>query len=204
MKRMFGLAAVILFLLTGVGQISARVRSGGQAPLFVLRDTSGRVHRLTGYLGKVIVLEWFNPDCPFVKKHYNSGNMQALQKRYRAKGVVWLSVVSSAPGKQGHYSRSAWPAVLRKRGSRATAVLLDPSGKVGRRYGARTTPDMFIINRQGKLVYTGAIDSIRSTRTADVKRARPYVRQALDALLAGRAVQVSDTRPYGCSVKYAR
>jgi len=148
------------------------------------------------------VLEWTNPDCPFVKKHYGAKNMQALQAKYVAQGVVWLSVCSSAPGKQGHYPADEWNRILAEQGSAATALLLDPDGQVGLAYGAKTTPHLFVVDAAGNLVYDGAIDDRPSTDPADIPGARSYVSEALDAVLAGAPVPVAQTKPYGCSVKY--
>jgi peroxiredoxin len=181
----------------------AEVQVGSTAPDFSLTDTHGRTHRLSEYRGKIVVLEWYNPDCPFVGKHYRSGNMQQLQKEYTAKGVVWLTVDSSAAGEQGNYPAETLNQISNKVGAVRTALLLDPDGNVGHAYGAKTTPDMYIIDSKGSLVYRGAIDNKRSTNEADVKTATNYVRQALDAVLAGKSVPVSATQPYGCTVKYA-
>ncbi len=148
------------------------------------------------------MLEWTNPDCPFVKKHYGAKNMQALQAKYVAQGAVWLSVCSSAPGKQGHYPADEWNRILAEQGSAATALLLDPDGQVGRAYGAKTTPHLFVIDAAGTLVYDGAIDDKPSTDSADIPGARAYVGEALDAVLAGTPVPAAQTKPYGCSVKY--
>ena len=169
---------------------------------FSLPDTQGKEHSLSSYAGKVVVLEWLNFGCPFVKKHYDSKNMQALQKDYTAKGVVWLSIVSSAPGKQGHYPPEKLEAALTERGAQPTAALLDSKGAVGRLYGAKTTPHMFVIDAKGALAYAGAIDDAPSTDVDDVAGARNYVREAVDALLAGKRVKKASTKPYGCSVKY--
>ncbi len=148
------------------------------------------------------MLEWINHGCPFVKKHYGSGNMQKLQKEYTAKGVVWLSVASSAPGKEGYMKADAWNKAIVDKKSVATAVLLDPDGVVGRAYGAKTTPHMFVIDAQGNVAYKGAIDDRPSTDTADVPGAKNYVRAALDSVLAGKPVETASTTPYGCGVKY--
>jgi peroxiredoxin len=203
MKKMY--SALVMFalsaLLTPLGR--AEVQVGSTAPDFSLTDTHGRTHRLSEYRGKIVVLEWYNPDCPFVGKHYRSGNMQQLQKDYTAKGVVWLTVDSSAPSEQGNYPAETLNQISNKVGAVRTALLLDPDGKVGHTYDAKTTPDMYIIDSKGSLVYRGAIDNKRSTNEADVKTATNYVRQALDAVLAGKPVSVSATQPYGCTVKYA-
>jgi peroxiredoxin len=191
-------------LVTAGGVSLAEVQIGKQAPDFVLTDTSGKSHHLSDYKGKYIVLEWYQPDCPFVRKHYNSGNMQALQKEYVAKGVVWLSIDSSAAGQEGNYPAAELNQIAAKNGAVRTALLLDADGKVGHLYGARTTPDMYIINPQGVLVYQGAIDDKPSTDLSDVKTANNYVKSALNAVMTGQTVATASTPPYGCSVKYAR
>jgi peroxiredoxin len=191
-------------LVTASGVSLAEVQVGKEAPDFVLTDTNGKTHHLSDYKGKYIVLEWYQPDCPFVRKHYNSGNMQALQKEYVAKGVVWLSIDSSAAGQEGNYPSTELNQIAAKNGAARTALLLDADGKVGHLYGAKTTPDMYIINPQGVLVYQGAIDDKPSTDLTDVKAAKNYVKSALNAVMGGQTVATASTRPYGCSVKYAR
>ena len=176
---------------------------GKPAPNFTLPDTKGKTRSLADFKGKFVVLEWYQPDCPFVGKHYKSGNMQSLQKAYTAKGVVWLSIDSSAPGEEGNYPAEKLNQIASDDGAARTALLLDPDGKVGRLYGAKTTPDMYIIDPNGTLVYEGAIDNKRSTDLADVKTATNYVKTALDAVMTGKTVPTTATRPYGCSVKYA-
>ncbi|HVZ39018.1 MAG TPA: thioredoxin family protein [Candidatus Kapabacteria bacterium] len=172
------------------------------APDFTLTDIHGTQYRLADLKGKVVVLEWLNFDCPFVQKHYNSHNMQNLQRTYRDRGVVWLSIVSSAAGKEGYYSPDALNEIAQKREAAPTAILMDSDGRVGKLYGARTTPHMFVINPKGEIVYKGAIDDRRSTNPDDVKEAKNYVAAALDEVLGGKAVTVAATQPYGCSVKY--
>jgi peroxiredoxin len=172
------------------------------APAFSAPDASGRTRSLDEFAGKFVALEWVNPDCPFVRKHYDSGNMQRLQRTYTGQGVVWLSVNSSAPGKQGHLTGATARAFVQQRGAAPTAVLLDPDGTVGRAYGAKTTPHMFVIDPQGVLIYAGAIDDVPSAEPADVTRATNYVQAALDAALAGQPVATPRSQPYGCSVKY--
>ena len=175
---------------------------GKPAPAFTLTDTTGRHRSLAEFLGTFVVLEWFNNDCPFVGKQYGSGAMQRLQAVYTGKGVTWLTIISSAPGKQGHVSPEAANAIRQRRGSRQTAILLDVEGTVGRRYGAKTTPHLFIIDSQGTLIYAGAIDDIPSADQADIPRATNYVQRALDEALAGKPVSIAETKSYGCSVKY--
>src|SRR5215469_15377718 len=190
-----------LFIATAGLGLSETER-GMSAPNFTLPDTAGKKVSLAKFKGKYVVLEWYNPDCPFVGKHYRSGNMQGLQKEFTSKGVVWLSIDSSAPGEQGNYPPGKLNEISARDGAARTALLLDPAGKVGRLYGAKTTPDMYIINPDGVLVYKGAIDNKRSTDLADVKTATNYVKSALQAVMTGKPVATTDTQPYGCSVKY--
>jgi alkyl hydroperoxide reductase subunit AhpC len=174
---------------------------GKAAPAFRVADTNGKTHSLDQYRGKWVVLEWLNHECPYVRKHYGGGAMQALQKKYADK-VVWLSVVSSAPGKQGHFSNEEANELTKEKNAAPDAVLVDSSGTVGRAYDARTTPHMFVINPQGRIVYMGGIDDKNSTRAADLKTARPHVDIALQEAMAGKPVSVPTSQPYGCSVKY--
>jgi peroxiredoxin len=191
-------------LLAVTGGLSfAETEVGKAAPNFSLPDTNGKTWGLSDLKGKYVVLEWYQPDCPFVRKHYRSGNMQGLQKKYTAKGVTWLTIDSSAPGQEGNYPAAKLNEIAAQDGSARTALLLDPAGEVGRMYGAKTTPDMYIIDPKGILVYKGAIDNKRSTDLADVKTATNYVQVALDAAMAGKTVSTTATQPYGCSVKYA-
>lgn len=177
---------------------------GKPAPEFTLTDTNGKSHKLSDFKGKTVVLEWINHGCPFVVKHYVDGNMQKLQKTYTDKGVVWLSICSSAEGKQGYMTPEDWNKTTAEKKALPTAVLLDGQGKVGMLYSAKVTPHMYIINPEGVLVYNGAIDSIKSTAAADVAKAENYVAKALDEVLAGKAVTTASTPAYGCSVKYAQ
>jgi len=172
------------------------------APDFTLPDARGEAQSLSSYKGKFVVLEWTNFDCPFVHKQYDSGNMQKLQGAYTSKGVIWLRICSSAEGKQGHYSADEIQRKLGEDKSKATAYLVDADGSVGRIYGAKTTPHMFVINPRGVLIYAGAIDDKPSTKVADVSGATNYVAAALDNSLAGKPVAVKTSTPYGCSVKY--
>jgi peroxiredoxin len=178
------------------------LKVGSEAPAFTLKDTSGKEHSLSDYKGKFVVLEWFNEGCPFVKKHYTSGNMQKLQQEYTGKDVVWLSINSSAPGNQGHVTPETAPKTIADWKMNATKILLDHDGKVGRMYGAKTTPHMFVIDKAGKLIYQGAIDSKPTANAADVADAENYVKVALDNTMAGKPVENASTKPYGCSVKY--
>ncbi len=192
----------ILAVLAAPAVQAADAVVGEKAPDFTAADSNGKNHALASYKGKIVVLEWLNHQCPFVKKHYGSGHMQELQKTYTGKGVIWLSVISSAPGKQGYLTPEEANSVTKEKGAAPTAVLLDPQGAVGKLYGAKTTPHMFIINADGALVYNGAIDDTPSTDLADIATAKNYVQSALDELLAGKPVSEATSQPYGCSVKY--
>jgi peroxiredoxin len=174
------------------------------APAFTLTDISGNEHSLKDFSGKYVVLEWTNFDCPFVRKHYDSGNMQSLQKEYAEEGVVWLRICSSAPGQQGYFESEVIERRLKEDKSMAAAYLVDADGKVGRMYGAKTTPHMYIVDPKGTLIYAGAIDNIKSTNKADIEKATNYVSACLDAALKGEAIAVTTSVPYGCSVKYAK
>lgn len=176
--------------------------TGKPAPNFTLPGAHAKSVELSKLKGKIVVLEWLNHGCPFVRKHYESGNMQALQKKYTDKGVVWLSIISSAPGKQGHVDAGQAKAEMTAHKSAATDVLMDSEGAVGKLYDAKTTPHMYVIDRQGLLAYQGAIDDKPSTDMEDVKGAKNYVAEALDAVLAGKKVARAMTQSYGCSVKY--
>jgi Redoxin len=176
---------------------------GEPAPAFTLKDLAGTTHQLADFKGKTVVIEWVNPECPFVVKHYDSsGNLPALQKTATADGVVWLLVNSGASGKQGDLDDAAVKAWMEKNKVAATAYLRDGNGLVGKAYGAKTTPQMFIVNAEGILVYEGAIDSVRSTKAADIATADNYVKTALAAIKAGTPIKTATTQPYGCSVKY--
>ena len=175
---------------------------GQPAPAFSAPDIAGKTVRLGDYAGKTVVLEWTNDGCPFVGKHYDSGNMQALQRKYTAGGVVWLTVASSAPGEQGYVTPAEAKADLAHWQAAPSDFLLDPDGNVGRLYDARATPNMVVIDRSGRIVYMGAIDDKPSTRLADVKTAHNYVAAALDAVAAGQPVAITSARAYGCSIKY--
>jgi peroxiredoxin len=172
------------------------------APAFKALDANGQVRSLNEFRGKIVVLEWTNPECPYVRKHYDSGNMQSLQKRLTGEGVVWLTVASSAPGHQGHLDASGAKTMLSQANARPTAVLLDADGKVGRAYDARVTPHMYVVGKDGKLAYMGGIDDKATSDKADIRGAKNYVVAALADLRAGRAVAQPVSKPYGCSVKY--
>ncbi|MBI4396639.1 MAG: thioredoxin family protein [Elusimicrobia bacterium] len=175
---------------------------GKNAPAFTLPDTAGGKKSLTDYKGKYIVLEWVNHGCPFVQKHYNSGNMQSLQKELTGRDAVWLSISSSAEGKQGFHTAAEWNELTQEKGAAPTAVLLDGDGKVGKRYGAKTTPHIFLISPEGALLYKGAIDDSPSTDVADVKTAKNHLRTAFEEAKSGKPVREPSTKPYGCSIKY--
>ena len=176
---------------------------GQPAPAFTAVDTRGQSHALSGYRGKWVVLEWFNHACPYTRKHYDgAGNTQAMQRDYVARDVIWLSVVSSAPGKEGFTTAAEADRLTQEKKAAPTAVVRDTAGVLGRRYGARNTPQYAIIDPEGVLRYAGAIDDRRTPRIEDVATATNYVRAALDAGLAGRRVAVAQTQPYGCTVQY--
>ena len=175
---------------------------GTNAPDFSLTDSKGKTQSVSQYKGKYVVLEWFNPECPFVKKHYGSGNMQKLQTEFTSKGIVWLTIDSSAPGLEGNLTAEQANAKIAEWKTKQTALVLDPDGKAGRAYGAKNTPHMFVINPEGKIVYEGAIDSKATPNPSDIANSTNYVKVALEESLAGKTVSNANTRPYGCSVKY--
>jgi hypothetical protein len=180
----------------------AGVAVGQPAPDFSLTDINGHVRKLSDYRGKTVVLEWTNPECPIVQKHYLSGNMPSLQKSATASGVIWLSINSGHAGGEGDYDAAQVAQWLGKTGAAPTAYMRDQDGTVGHLYGAKATPHMFVVSADGTLVYQGAIDSIPSADPADIAQATNYVKAALDALKAGRPVAVATSRAYGCAVKY--
>jgi peroxiredoxin len=194
--------AIIFLVLFGVTAFAQTAKLNEQAPGFKIVDSNGKEHSLSDFKGKVIVLEWINFDCPFVKKHYNSKNMQSLQLKYTKKDIVWLSICSSNEGKQGNFSNDEINKRIKDHKAKMSAYLIDADGKVGKMYGAKTTPHMYVIDKEGKLVYVGAIDDKPSTDVADVKEAKNYVAAALDELLAGKNVSYQSSTSYGCSVKY--
>jgi peroxiredoxin len=181
---------------------ASAVTIGAAAPDFTLTDSNGKTQTLAQYKGKTVVLEWNNPGCPFVHKHYESGNIPKQQATATAAGVIWLTLNSSADGKQGHGDGAAANAFLAQYNAKPSAYLLDPNGKVGRLYGAKTTPHLFVIDQTGMLRYMGGIDSIKSTDQDDIAKATQYVPQALNELAAGKPVSVPTSEPYGCGVKY--
>jgi len=200
-KPFLGSTIAILAVLIALSTAWA-ARVGEPAPEFTATDTNGQVHKLSDYHGKFVVLEWSNRGCPYTQKHYNSGNMQRLQREWTGRGVIWLTVISSAPGKQGYVTASEENAYLKQVNAAPTAVLLDPTGALGHLYDAKTTPHIFIISAQGTLIYNGAIDDRPTTDLADVNGAKNYVSAALDDATSGKPVSVATSRPYGCSVKY--
>ncbi|MGO9171959.1 MAG: redoxin domain-containing protein [Rhodomicrobium sp.] len=189
------------FLMTATAH--GAPQPGKPAPDFFAVDSNGKTVKLSDYRGKIVVLEWTNDGCPYVKKHYKSGNMQSLQKDAAAKGIVWLTIISSAPGEQGYVDGTGANQLTISRGAAPAEVLLDPEGKVGHLYDTRTTPHMFIVNAEGTLVYMGGIDDKATTNLDDIATAKNYVRAALGEVMAGRPVAEAVTRPYGCSVKYS-
>lgn len=199
---------MIKFILTSIVLLGFGIAFAGSptvdeaAPNFKLKDISGKEVSLSDFKGKTVVLEWINFDCPFVRKHYNSGNMQSIQKEYTEKGIVWLSICSSAPGKEGNFDNDEIKSRISKSKANMSYYLLDENGDVGKLYAAKTTPHMFIIDKTGKLVYAGGIDNIKSANVDDIKTAKNYVRSALDEILSGKSVTDKTSAPYGCSVKY--
>ena len=188
--------------ISTVAQKPNQARINEMAPDFTGVDSNGVSHDLSDFKGKVVVLEWTNHQCPFVAKHYGSSNMQKLQKEATSKGVVWLSIISSAPDTQGYVSGTEANQLTKSRDASPTAVILDPEGNIGRLYNARTTPHMYVIAPDGVLRYMGAIDNKPRTNYADVKTENNYVSAAIDSILNNRPVETTVTQPYGCSVKY--
>jgi peroxiredoxin len=181
---------------------AASPRPGDSAPAFTATDSNGKTHSLSNFKGKYVVLEWTNSGCPFTVKHYASGNIQKLQKQWTSKGVVWLTVLSSAQGKQGYKTAAEENAYLKDNNASPTAVLMDPKGDLGHLFGAKTTPHMFVIDPSGKVIYAGAIDDKPTTDQEDIVGAKNYLNAALGEALAGKPVTTASTQPYGCSVKY--
>jgi hypothetical protein len=200
-------AAVIMALLAGMAGIiesaaSAAPQIGQAAPDFTATDSKGGSVRLSDYRGKTVVLEWTNADCPYTRKHYDSGNMQSVQGLAQKNGIVWLTVISSAPGKQGYVNGPAADELTQSRKAIPTAVLLDPTGTIGRLYAAKTTPHMYVIDKNGSLQYMGGMDSLATVDQADIARAEPYLKEAMLAVAQGSPAPHAVTKPYGCSVKY--
>lgn len=196
LKLVLGLSALFF-----AGSLFAAPQVGQVAPAFTLTDSKGQSHSLADFAGKTVVLEWTNHECPFVVKHY-SGNMQALQKQFGTDDVVWLTVISSAPGKQGHVSGAKADELTSSRNAMPDAVLFDETGVTGKAYDAKTTPHMYVIDKKGVLQYMGGIDSIPSAKVDDIAKATPYFSDALTAVLAGNPASPAVTKPYGCSIKY--
>lgn len=198
--RFFGLA--VAFISAWLASAQAAAVIGSVAPDFTLTDMQGKTHQLSDYKGKIVVLEWVNPECPFVMKHYGSGNIPRTQKAATADGVIWLSINTGQPGAQGVYDAGRHSKWAERMKASPTAYLRDPDGRVGRLYGAKTTPHLFVITGEGTLVYNGAIDSIRSADVEDIAKAENYVKSALASVKAGQPVKKATSQPYGCSVKY--
>ena len=194
---------VLALIPLAMPAITLAAKVGDPAPAFSAKDTYGRTYRLSDLRDRWVVLEWHNQGCPYVRKHYDSGNMQRLQKTWTEKGVIWLTVISSAPGMQGHVTAEEANSYVKASKASPTAVLLDPSGELGHLYEALTTPHMYVINPRGVLIYNGAIDNAPSTELSDVADAVNYVSAALAEAMAGKPVAIPTSRPYGCSVKYA-
>jgi len=189
-------------LLLAAVAVALAARTGEAAPDFTATDSHGKSHHLAEYKGKYVVLEWHNQGCPYTKKHYDSGNMQRLQKEWTEKGVVWFTVISSAPGTQGYVTADEENDYVKRINAAPTAVLLDPDGTVGHLYAAKTTPHMYVIDPQGTLVYQGAIDDHPTSDPADISGSKNYVSAALRSAIGGQPIAEATTRPYGCSVKY--
>lgn len=198
------LLSVLLACSLGASLSGATAEVGKAAPDFTLPGAKGETHKLSDYEGKYVVLEWLNHGCPWVKKHYETNNMQDLQKKYADQGVVWLSVISSAEGQQGYLTAEQAKETFESKNVQAADILLDPDGKVGRLYNARVTPELYVINPDGVLIYMGAIDNDNSQSHDKVKEATNYVSAAIDADRAGQPVEVSATKAYGCTVKYKK
>jgi peroxiredoxin len=196
--------AALLVGMIGIFDVAADAapQIGQAAPDFTAVDAKGNSIHLSEYRGKIVVLEWTNADCPYTRKHYSSGNMQSVQALAQKNGIVWLTVISSAPGKQGYVNGAAADALTVSRHAVPTAVLLDPTASVARLYAAKTTPHMFVIDKDGMLRYMGGIDSIATTDQADIARAEPYLKEAMLAVAAGNPAPHAVTKPYGCSIKY--
>lgn len=198
-----GAAAIAVAAIATTGTMAREpIQPGSTAPDFSVSDTNGKAVSLSSFKGKTVVLEWNNPGCPYVRKHYGAGNMQTLQKEATGQGVVWLTINSGPPGAQGHMNGLEAEQYVADRKASPSAYLLDPDGKVGRAYGATVTPHMFVIDPAGKVAYMGGIDDKPSANPDDIKGARNYVREALSAVVQGQPVKTTSARPYGCQIKY--
>ena len=195
-------AAALAAAVAAPAALAAGPDLGKAAPDFAAADTYGKPVRLADFKGKLVVLEWSNHQCPYVRKHYGAGNMQKTQGVARELGVVWITIISSGPGEQGHVAAGEANALTAERNAKPHHVLLDPAGKIGRAYAARVTPHMFIVGTDGRLLYKGAIDSIRSSRQSDIERAKNYVTAALGEIKAGQPIAEADTIAYGCTIHY--
>jgi peroxiredoxin len=204
MVKRITLAFALGAFVAALGHPIAAVKVGDPAPSFTATDNQGKTLALSDFKGKFVVLEWHNQGCPYVRKHYGTGNMQALQKEWTAKGVVWLSVVSSAPGEQGYVTAEESREFVKAQHASPTTVLLDPTGAVGHAFGARTSPHMFVINPDGLVIYNGAFDNRPTPDPADLAGAVNFVSAALTEAMSQKPVSTASTQPYGCSVKYAR
>jgi peroxiredoxin len=199
-SMLFSIIMLVFFVNTTFAKTKAEI--GSEAPNFTLTSAVGKSHSLADFKGKYVVLEWVNFDCPFVKKHYSSNNMQNLQKEMTSKEVVWLSICSSAEGKQGHFAGQELLDRIKKEGSKATAYLIDEDGSVGKMYGAKTTPHCYVISPEGNLIYAGAIDDKPSADAEDIKTSKNLVKSCIDEAISGSAVSTATSKPYGCGVKY--
>ena len=201
-RLLFSLSVAAMAAVSLASPLAAAQKNGAIAQDFKLTDVNGQTVQLSQFRGKTVILEWHNPGCPFVSKHYGSGNMQATQKAAREQGAIWLTINSGAKGKQGHMTGAEAKALIARQNIQSTDYLLDPKGLVGKAYGARTTPHMYIIDGSGILVYQGGIDDRPTANTADIKDARNHVLAALKEMRSGNKISVAQSRPYGCSVKY--
>jgi peroxiredoxin len=202
MKRPLPHLALTLLALAILAGPALAARVGDAAPNFTATASNGQTYKLSDLKGKFVVLEWHNNGCPYTIKHYQSGNMQRLQKEWTAKGVVWLTVISSAPGQQGYVTAAQENDYMKRANAAPTAALLDPTGQLGHLYDAKTTPQMILIGTDGKLLYDGAIDDKPSADISDIKGAKNYIAQALSEATSGKPISKPATRPYGCTVKY--
>jgi peroxiredoxin len=202
MTRFTAAAVAAAVFILPASAVLANVAAGQPAPDFAAADIQGKPQKLSAYRGKYVVLEWFNSECPFVQKHYESGNMQSLQKKYVDKGVVWLTMNSTSPDSSNYRDAARSQQIVKDWKINASALILDPDGKVGQAYGARTTPHMWVIDPNGRVIYAGGIDDKPTFRAADIDGARNYVAAALDESMAGKRVSVAAANAYGCSVKY--